>query len=230
MTAYPGQPQPQPQQPFYGPEAQNIKVQEYLHTPLAGALVPLIQSGITATLAGVLVLIVLVWQGVADWPVYSLIVWLVIWVLAWWDGQKHWWSLTTVERMTGVDINGDGVIGSQDDQDKPAHVVRVDLRTTDEAGGYQAQRTEFPVTESQMSTVARLMLAGRLSERDLAGCGVGVNTLRDLKRVLRAKRILEYINPGAPNQGDKLTRVGVAVMQHFAGLSSPLPSPTDESE
>jgi len=229
MTYQPNTAQP-PAQPFYGPEAQNIKVQEYLHTAQAGALVPLIQSGITGLLVALIVLVVLTWQDVQDWYVYVMLTWLIVWLLAWWQLQRHWFSLTTVERLTGLDINQDGYVGEV--VETPAHVVRVDLRTVDQAGQYHADRgIELPVTESQLADLAPLFLAGRMGERDLAGHGVGVNTIRSLKGALRKRGIIAYVNPNAPTQGDKLTPAGRAVMRHFAGLSLlPLPSPSDESE
>jgi len=206
-----------------------VKEQAYLHTEKAGAVVPLFQAVITGGLIGLIALVIVIWQRVQDGLIYALLIWLIVTALTWLILQKHWFTLTTIERLTGFDLDGDGYTGEPYQvQAPPAHTVRVDLRTTTTDGHYQARRADLPIDEATMIELATGLLAGKpLTEREWAGTGkpLSCDQVRELKRVFKANGILELVNPSAPKQGDKLTKAGVATMRYFANLS---PSPTEE--
>lgn len=216
MTAMTPQPYPS-NPPFYGPEAQNIKVQEYLHTPLAGALVPFVQSAITGALVAAIALAVLVKLRVKDWPFWTLIAFLAVTFLVWLFLQRHWFTLTNVEHMTGLDINQDGMIGEQ----MPRHKVKVDI-LQEHDGGSTIKTAELPATEADLSVMASGLLSGRpFTEREWTGAGkpLSVNQFRAMRVEMLGRGIIELANQKAPQQGFKLTRSGVAVMRYFAAIS-----------
>lgn len=211
-----------------------VQAQKYLHTPEAGAVVPLLQASVTGLLFGLIAVTLLIWQNVNDWPVYAILVWLGSTSVTWLSLQKHWMSLTTIERFTGIDINQDGVVGDVVET-SPAHVVRVDLRQ-DTDDGYKVTKAELPIDESALCVLAGGLMTGRpLSEREWCGTGKPLSSLtyRNLIKHMVNRQLIEQVNPKDTRQGYKLTRVGKAAMSYFAGLSvsfAPSPSPLVESE
>jgi hypothetical protein len=209
-------------QPVYYPPLRPLTEQRYLHTAEAGAFVPLLQSAVTGVLFGLIALTILIWQNVADWPVYSILIWLGSTAFTWLSLQRHWLTLTSLERATGIDINQDGVIG--DVVESPSHVVRVDLRATTPDGNYQATRTILPIDENALCILADGLLSGKsLSEREWTGYDrpLSVSTFRDLRQVLIERKWIEQVNSKDTRQGYRLTRPGKAVMKHFAAMYSP---------
>jgi hypothetical protein len=221
----------QPGQPLQPVEVGDrfITAQEYLHTPQAGALVPLAQAAVTGALVAAIVCTVLVWQKVSDSLVFTLLSFLVVTLVSWVVLQRHWFSLTAVERFTGLDINGDGRIG--DKSIVKSHVVEIDLRTRDEGGYLHSAVATLPVRESDFVTVARGVAAGRpFTEREWTGADnpLSINQFKDVRAEMIKRGILEPVNRDAPQQGYKFTRSGKAVLAYFAAL--PPTSSVDGSE
>ena len=85
----------------------------FLHTQQAGAFLPLLQSVITGILLGLLALAVLLVLRVRDAWVWAALIGLSVTTLVWAALQLHWFLLTRIEKMTGMDLNGDGLIGQE---------------------------------------------------------------------------------------------------------------------
>jgi hypothetical protein len=202
---------------FDTPQPQ-IKEQEYLHTAIAGAVLPFIQSLITGLLLGLIVLVVTLWKGFNDWLVYSLLTWLIVTALTWLTLQRHWWSLTAIERFTGWDINHDGIIGD-DPQPASRHSVLVDVSQKNAGGFDRIDTARLPFSEDNITALAVGLLAGRpFTEREWTGAGrpLSVGQFREARTEMQKRGLIEQVNPKAPQQGYKLTYAGGAVMRHFA--------------
>jgi len=195
-----------------------------LHNREAGAALPFFQALITGGLIGLISLVIVVWQRVQDGIIYALLAGLIVTALTWLILQRHWFSLTTLESYTGIDLNGDGNIEQPTQEKNQVHTIRVDLRTVTQDGHYQVNRADLPITQAQMITLAQGLIAGKpLTEREWAGAGkpFSCDQVRELKKLFRAHGILELVNPQAPQQGDRLTKAGRATMQYFSNLPSP---------
>jgi hypothetical protein len=221
-AAYVAQPGPALQPVDLG-DSRYITAQEYLHTHTAGALVPLAQAAITGALVAGIACTVLVWQSVPDTLVYTVLTFLGVTLAAWIVLQRHWFSLTAIEKATGLDINGDGVIG---EKTKRNHVVSIDLRTIDQGGYQKSVRVDLPVSEQDLAIVAAGIVAGRpFTEREWTGSTnpLSVNQFRDIRDEMIKRGILEPVNPKAPQQGYKFTMAGMHAMKYFAALSPTKP-------
>jgi hypothetical protein len=209
----PSQPAQEPPPTVVQPDAR-----PYLHTVEAGALLPLIQSLIWGALAGLgaLVLSVTGRQSFRGSLLWTCGAFVVVTGLAWMAYQRHWFSISSLEKLMGVDIDGDGVIGSQ------AVTPEVTIRLQDtQDGAYQETRISLPATMEQLRTLAAGVLSGvPLAEGHWIGQSRGQPFSKAQFYALRAEMIrrglVEYINPTAPAQGYQLTRAGMAVMRYLS--------------
>lgn len=211
-------------------EPQMVSAQEYLHTHTAGATVPLFQAVITGALFALFLLVLLLWQRVRDGGIYALLVFCFVTAVTWIMLQGHWFSLTKLEKLTGRDINGDGMVGDSN-QVTTNHTVKVDLRKITQDGYTHVERLTLPVTESELATLAAGLLAGRsLTEREWAGPGklFSINQFREIRGELLKRGVVRPSNPKDLRQGFTVTRAGMALMHHFAAMSENPYSPTTE--
>lgn len=195
----------------------------HLHTQQAGATLPLLQAVITGGLVGLIVLVLTLWQRVRDGLIYALLAWLTVSCITWLVLQYHWYSLTAIERFTGVDIDQDGYIGEP--VQEPAslrHVVTVDIRQKNEGGFDQIKTATLPFSEQDMRLLATGLLAGKsFSEREWTGAGklLSVGQFREARAEMIRRGMLELVNSKDVRQGYRLTKAGAAVMRHFQELS-----------
>src|SRR3970282_3014401 len=91
--------------PIQQPSAPNYADRPFLHTFLAGALLPLVQSTITAVMAGIGTLTALYLFGAIDLLKPSLIITGIVWVLTWLYLQRRWLNLTSFDSFLVVDLN-----------------------------------------------------------------------------------------------------------------------------
>lgn len=142
---------------------------QFLHTFLAGAFLPLVQATMTAAMAGIATLTLLYIFNAVDIVKPMLIVSAVVWVVTWLYLLRRWLSLTALERLTGIDINGDGQIGKPKAKAEPL-VIRLDEV---DKGHYRQRMINIDdVTAEQLTEFARGMLAGRpFTEREWTGKG-----------------------------------------------------------
>src|SRR3972149_595670 len=98
--------------PIQQPSAPSYADRQFLHTFLAGALLPLVQSTITAVMAGIGTLTALYLFGAIDLLKPSLIITGIVWVFTWLYLQRRWLNLTSFESFMGVDLNSSANIGT----------------------------------------------------------------------------------------------------------------------
>jgi hypothetical protein len=138
---------------------------QFLHTYLAGALLPLVQATITAVMVMIGAVALLYYFNAIDLIKPVFVVGVLTWVGTWLYLQRRWLNLTALERVLNWDINGDGRIGREP---KPETVIRVDKIT--ENRSFQQRRYTFSITDEQLLEFARGMVEGKpISRRRWAG-------------------------------------------------------------
>ena len=197
----------------------NLQDQSYLHSFTARALGPLVQAIITGGLIGISVFILALWQKWPDAGYIALFTWLSVTTVTWLILQRHWFSLTKLEVMTGWDIDQDGTIG----EPEPRHSVTVDVHTKTPGGFDHTAYVTLPFSEADINTLAAGLNRGQpFTEREWCGSGkpLSVNQFRKARAEMLQRGLIELTNPKDARQGYRLTRAGLAVMRHF----SPTPS------
>jgi hypothetical protein len=211
--------------------AKALSAQEYLHTLLAAVVVPLTISAVTGVLVGVLALIIALWWRVKDAWVWGLAVMLAVMLGMWLALLTRWMSLTSLETLTGIDINRDGVIGKPKSKGAPSRVVQVNLRTIQNSGHLSEVRMlRFPGEAEAMVMFATALLGGAsMSERNWCGDGklFSKENYRAIKKIMEENKLFEPKNEKDTRQGYRLTQAGVQTMEQirdtFAGSSTPPP-------
>jgi hypothetical protein len=149
--------------------------------------------------------------------------------LLWLTLLKRWVKLTdwlpAVERMTNLDINRDGQIGTQ-----TASVVTepkkltVTVRDVHDQGHLSVMRYDLPVDETQLRKFASGIEQG-VSLAEANWIGPSNPFTRDEYRAFRGelirRRWVELSNQKSTNQGFQMTRAGQAVMREIARSYSP---------
>jgi hypothetical protein len=124
---------------------------EYLHTLVAGALLPFWQALISGAIAFVAALIIMLAIRSSEPFLSTGIVAVLVLAAVWLAAQWRWFTLTA-ERMTGVDLNRDGVIGDAR-RAEPRREVRVRLQDT-RNGRYSEQVQDYPASMEQLQRLA----------------------------------------------------------------------------
>lgn len=190
----------------------------YLHTVEAGAKLPLIQSAIWGLAAGLLALIAILSLGIPMWP--DDLLWpawaaIVGFALAWRNYQRHWFRLSSLERLTGVDLNGDGKVGSEV-RSEP-QVVSVQINEVDKDGHFHVRRQfDLPASREQMEQLAYglLRMNRPFTFREWTGKGkpFSDNEFETLRSEM-IKRGLVANNGADARRGLTLTEAGRAVLE-----------------
>lgn len=209
----------------------DISNQAYLHTREAAAFVPFLQSLLTGFLLALLAFLGMLKlrMYLLDALFWSVVVWVVVVTVAWLLLQRHWFTLTNLERLTGVDLNGDGVVAVAEPESHEArHTVRVDIQEV-ERGHLRIVSARFPVPEWQMIEMAQGLLAGKpFSEGQWTGKNGSFSKDKfvQVRDELLRRRLLRLKNKKSVNQGFELTASGMAVMRELAS-HSPTPLRND---
>lgn len=216
--------QAQTDQPVMAPARSSYAERQFLHTFTAGVLLPLGQSAVT----GVMIFIVTIVIGtlIFDWvdPLrYASTFGVIALVATYLYLQRRWLSLTALEEMFDVDLNGDQVIGQPEPQ-----VIKIQITEQKDNGHVQIHNIDLPASPQQLEAFAHGVLSGApLSEKFWTGSGRPFSSpqYRSLMTVMMARGLVEYVNEKDRRQGRQLTRAGRAVMKHYA-----VPSPTPLEE
>lgn len=203
------------------PPAPAYSDRQFLHTFIAGALLPLVQSTITAIMAGVATLLILYLMNAIDYIKPILVVSGVTWFGSWIYLERRWLTLTT-ERVLQVDLTGDGEIG----EPEPPSITRIQIdELTGQGHIRQSQFFDLPVSEEKLKPLSRGILAGRpFSEREWAGAGklMSSHEFRTLRSEMIKRGLLRMANDKDARQGYTLTDKGRALMERFADAPSPI--------
>jgi hypothetical protein len=139
---------------------------------------------------------------------------------AWTSGTGDWWAI--VERLSGLDINQDGVIGIE-----PAQVFEVWVR---QDNGNHQTRVTLPGGPEKFAELAREVVKSGSYTTRLARAVYGDTLYTPVQAELIGRGMIIMRNPKAPQQGFDITRGGQSLFRTFArpdALTTP-PSPGDE--
>ncbi len=204
---------------------------QYLHTLVAGALLPLAQSTITALVVaiGTYAIAAIVFDAV-DPHKPAILFFAITWVFMLLKLQRHWLSLTAVEKIMQMDLNRDGVIGEATEQAEaqPRRVV-IMMDRVKENGHYevgdQSALVKLPCDDEQLHTLAMGLINGLpFSEKQWTGKDkpFSTNEFRELRAEMQKHDLIEYVNDKDPRQGIRLTDAGRAVIEEYAASPTPL--------
>lgn len=192
----------------------------FLHTQQAGAFLPLMQSAITGVLLGLLAFAVLAILRVRDAWLWGLLIGLVSITLVWMLLQRHWFSLTAIEKATGLDLNQDGSIGEPEKPREVVRSVRVDVEEVLPNKHLRITTARLPITEEQLEKLAQGLVKGvPFSERRWTGSS-GLFAISEFKALREEMEKRNWIKPKSTKsgkQGWKLTRLGWLTMCELAG-------------
>ena len=210
-------PQVQPPQPPAYSDRQ------FLHTYIAGAMLPLVQASITAAMVMLGAIALLTYFGAIELVKPAFVVGVLTWVVTWLYLQRRWLKLTELERFLNFDINGDGRIGKEP---KPETIVRIDKITQDRS--FQQRRYTFSISDDQLLEFALGMAAGKpIGRRRWAGPG---KTFSDGEYRIFQDELIKWQLIESGGNGFILTEEGEEFfMGYVEQHSPPSPSPLDET-
>lgn len=194
----------------------NYADRQFLHTFLVGAFLPLVQATITAVMAFIGTLTLLYLVNAIDLLKPALIVAAVTWVLTWLYLQRRWLNLTSFERMTGIDLNGDGQIGTPK---KPAEPLVIRLDEWGANGHFRSRTMNLDVTREQLAALARGLMDGvPFTERKWTGAGKPFSSgqFRKLRSDWLKQNLLELVSDKDGRQGFDFTDEGWAMLEKLA--------------
>lgn len=182
---------------------------------LKGLLVALIVGGFTgigSTAAGA------PYSALAAFGMVGLLAWGV----SFWRFEKGAYAM--VERMTRIDLNGNGKIdgaGNMPTMDQVKLTVRSEYKNSQgETSGMDIDH-QYPGTAEQLHTLMAGILEGRGFEVETwAGPGMVYATPGDYKRVraeLLAHSLIQHKN-GSTNQAYELTDYGARIFESYTGM------------
>lgn len=196
---------------------------QHLHTLVAGAWLPLAQATATGVITFIVVLIIsssLRWRDPLTW---GGCIGAIAWSLSWFSLQRHWFSLTALEQVTGLDLNKDGYIGTPPASVQPDHMIHVRMSDTSH-GNLHILDFQLPATFEQMSSLANgLNIGTTLSERNWTGQGrpFSIQEFTELRNEMIKRGLVRLASDKDPRQGYILTGPGQALIKQY------LPSPTE---
>lgn len=195
------------------PEIGYEEERRYLHSTQSGALLPFVQSLITAvSLAGAVLAIAWLLKR-ADYYKFAIATFAVILPVSWLWMLGRWSRLTApLEKITGWDINGDGKIGEPE-------TLKVELK-------HDKNHIEYlylPYPE-RLPEFARQTISG-VPISEAAYCGADGLFSRSefvhLRDALIKSNIAAWRSPEYPARGVTLTASGRSVIKYIAGATHP---------
>jgi hypothetical protein len=203
------------------PAASYYGEKEFLYRYLAGLLLPLGQATVTAAMAFIVTWVLFYTFNAIDVWKPALIVFVITWAGTWVYLMWRWLNITAaLERATGIDMNGDGVIGAERKKPSQPLVIRLDdVRN----GNYRSRQIELDVTEAQLEEFARGSLNGTpFTERQWTGKGKPFSsgqdgTFRPFRKEWLRQGLVEVVSDKDNRQGFDFTDEGWAMLEKLAG-------------
>lgn len=202
---------------------------KHLFTTSAGAWLPLAQASITGLILGCSAL-GLSWLARVRSPwSWGLVIGLLSWAVTWLLLQRHWFSLTNLERLLNLDLDRDGAIGVQQ-HEAASETIRVRVEEVKQGGDYQVHDYRLPGDRQQLAELAEGVLLHGESFAERAWCGAGrpfsVAGFRALRSEFIKRGLLVIASGKDPRQGFTLTAAGRHVLGGFLE-DSPSPAVLD---
>ncbi len=207
-------------------EAPMLSDGSYLYERHATVWTPFIRAAITGLLVALPVVYWLYhyWADLNEALFRGTISGFAVALAVWWMGLQLWerqWQkiISLAERVSNVDIDGDGVIGETN------HRVNVDLRTINQDGQDITTRATFDIDDDRLSVFAAALLAGRsMSQPEWTGAGKPFSK-REHSAIIEEMLLRGIIEPRSEKdarQGYRVTKAGRAALRAISG--SPTPS------
>lgn len=176
-------------------------------------VIPLLQSVITGVLAGLVVMVILLWAKAPWWFPASILAMVGVMFISW-QAYRNRWQMV-IESFLGVDLNGDGYIGAP--QAAPLALdpspIRVELV---QDAGQHTSLIDLPASPEQLQALVTGILRGKSFTLN-AWLGTFTRpefeTLRD---VLIMRGLARWKNENVHHQGADLTPAGKAVFKRLA--------------
>lgn len=178
-----------------------------VHTIESDVIVPLLRHAILSFAVAVLAALVRIeWTWVA---VIGVATFVIAWLASSWLSIAGRIVINRIERVTGLDVNRDGVI-------EQASSVTVNL-----AGPNRLHRFQMPGTSEQLQLFARSILAGETNaESKWKGKGKPLTDVYDAIRDTMIERgLASWNHPTERKQGWVFTRGGLILLRSLAGES-----------
>jgi hypothetical protein len=212
----PGGPETPP--PPVAPQPTRYSDKAFLHTPQAAVGVPLLLAFVTscAIMAGTATFVWLIGGYEYTRPVVASGV--ATFIISWLAFQFRWISLTKLEEITGLELDGKPGIGRQPQTGS----VRVQVEEIKEDGHIGiSKQFDLPATPAQLKALAiGLHDEGRsLAERDWSPLEAGkpftIEGIRQLKKEMLGRGIIVYVNSKNAGSGFTETKVGSRIIESW---------------
>lgn len=214
----PGGPEtPADPQPVITPTRYSDK--SFLHTPMVAVGVPLLIAFVTS-------LVIMALTGCFIWlingyeytkPVVAAGV--ATFCFVWLALQFRWISLTRLEQLTGIELDGQPGIGPQHATTGSVRVQVDEVKSDGHVG--VSQQFDLPATPAQLKALAiGLHDQGRsLAEKEWAPLEAGkpfsIDGIRRLKKEMLTRGIIVYVNSKNTSSGFTETRVGSRIIESW---------------
>lgn len=195
---------------------------QFLHTINAGVVLPLAQAFTTSIMVMILTAVIVYAMDGLDYLKPMLIAGALTFVIAWLALAGRWINLTQIERITRMDLNGDGVIGRKAAPEPRSLRVQIDNL---QPNGHisQSQIIDFTgyATEEQLKDFADGILdQGKgLSEKEWSpietGCPFSIDQYRKFRNELLRRGMIVAANSKSKNLGFVMTAVGKAMLRRI---------------
>lgn len=186
-------------------KAPSYSEKQFLHTQTAAVIVPLMQSGVTSLIVFVVAMVLSIKLQARDLISIPLILFVVSFLFTWLWLQRRWLTLTNLEKVIGVDLNNDKVVGPPVRSITVVRIERVDK------GQYQSRDVPLSASPAQLKELAQGFANDRpFSEREWTGAGKPFSTqsFRDLREQMLKGLLIERVSVKDPRQGFRLTEEG----------------------
>lgn len=196
---------------------------QFLHTFVAGAVLPLVQASITAVVMMIATVLVLYMFNAIDFIKPVFVIGGLTWVFAWLALQRRWLRLTDLEKFFNQDFNNDNHIG------EPPVAAKIHVQVdevTHEGHIRQASMFDLPCTEQQLQALSIGILKDHktLAEKEWTGSGkpFSIKQFREVRSEMIKMGMVVPASSKAEQQGFVFTRAGEAVLRHYTTSPSPI--------
>ena len=201
--------------PMTDPVTPPLRDRAYLHTVQAGAVLPLLQAGVSALAAGLITLLIFSLTRARGMFAGAGIAMVIVFIGDWIFLQRHWIHLTA-DKVMKLDPGWDEKMDEPD-------ILRIEV-TDPKPESWERKIYDFPATANEMEILAEGVQAGTgFKEAYWTGAGAPFSQVkfRRLIAFLLSKKLIEFAGRSA-NQGYKLTDLGRSIFEKLAPPPSPL--------